>query len=320
MLNGIFELNSYEIEDVQGNMNSVDSELTGTNDEAKQNFISFKQSGVFSKGIKKIHNQMESISGSLKLMNKAIQRGTASAFAQEATLASEISSLEIPKDFAVNNDLTQKTFKAVALKKKDGQSVNKGIASHVVQLADLNAIKQKVRMFNQINESGDKVELDVSKLSSNNIKIFNLSDIGKGDTQKVDANPKYIQAAAMNLKNMNNGNNVAIKAEIAGSSKGTPITIQDINKNSKTDVKGIQNFDKSNFTNLNSMNFKGQTILNANSINEKANKEKRIDIDSENIKNQSFISASSISAKMLDTNKDNEHNKLIDKIIGKLEK
>lgn len=261
MLDGIFEINSFEIDDILGSINNTDSQINDTNDEAGSNFICFKQSGVFSKGITQIQAQMGTISSSLKLMNKAIQRGKESAFSVELSLGNEISSLEIPKDFAVNNDLTQKTFKAVSLKKNDGKSVTNGIASSLLSYDSSSTINNKEKVFSLKQTGGNAVSLDDSKLNSNNIKIFKLSDIEKAAPQIVSSEPKISKSSNIKLFDISKIPNVTIKAEVSDSNKAKVTNFKEMKSNFKTGVVTSPEIVKSSNVNLKQLIVNGQTFV-----------------------------------------------------------
>lgn len=94
-----FEINSYEIEDIQSGMNNMNKEIATISETSKKEFASYKHSETLGKGINKVNEQLDEISDSLMMMSNTIQKGTDSLFETESKLLEEIKSIEIPKDF-----------------------------------------------------------------------------------------------------------------------------------------------------------------------------------------------------------------------------
>lgn len=99
MKDNAFEINSYEIEDIENGINNVTKEITTISDTSKKEFASYKHSENLGKGINKINEQMDEIADSLMMMKSTIQKGTDEMIEAEYKLLEEIKSIEIPKDF-----------------------------------------------------------------------------------------------------------------------------------------------------------------------------------------------------------------------------
>lgn len=182
-LEGIFEINSYEMDDIFGNMNKTSAELDTSNSESKQDFVSMKQSRVFGNGIETINEQMDEITNSMMMMSNTIQKGTQAIFETEFKLLQEVSDIQIPNGFETNDIASSVTTSSVTLKKRDGESINNGNSSSQVDL-DFNSTINSKETLNEMKESDtSSKELDESAYDVDK-KV--LKDIIKGESLKED--------------------------------------------------------------------------------------------------------------------------------------
>ena len=174
MLEGVFEINNYEMDEIFRNMNQTNVNIDDSNDEAKKDFVSYKQSGVFGNGIKTINDQMDTITNSMMVMSGAIQKGTQAIFETEFKLLQEARDLEIPKGFETSNITSTSVSSNISLNKNDGKSVNNGTASSKIK-EDLNSSIHSKENLTEMNDNTTlEQRIDENIYTNNKIKLASL--------------------------------------------------------------------------------------------------------------------------------------------------
>ena len=174
MLEGIFEINSYEIDDLLSYISNTANDVESTNDEAKVDFDHFKKSEVFGKGAQKLNDQMDSIFNSIDSLGIVMKKGTSFIFETEMKILEEARDLEIPMGFATNDVVTNKSASSVNLTKNDGRSVNDGVASSTIN-PEINSSVEKENLENINNNVTERQDLDEGQITDHSTVLENIN-------------------------------------------------------------------------------------------------------------------------------------------------
>lgn len=200
VLEGTFEINSYEIDDLLSYMLKASSDLEQTNGNAKKAFEPNKQSEVFGKGAQKINNQMDEIKNNVEHLENVMKKGTSTIFDTEMKILEEARCLEIPTGFEINDVVTDKTTKEIGLSKLDGQSVNEGTAQSELNV-DINSVINKENLTNITKDETQEQHFDESELR---VKDTTLKDITSSETEKQEFDEQALNVDDVLLKDISN--------------------------------------------------------------------------------------------------------------------
>ena len=189
MLEGIFEINSYEIDDLLSNINTTSNEVEVANDEAKEDFEAYKKSEVFGKGAQIINDQVDAIFDSLESLGNVMYKGTSTIFETEMKILQEARDLEIPMGYEVNNTVTDKNAGGISLTKNDGRSVNEGEnPSEITPEMEEEVEKEEL-------ENIEKAETERQEMDENEIRVneVSLGNIENGETRREEYRDEYTE-------------------------------------------------------------------------------------------------------------------------------
>lgn len=201
-MDGIFEIESEEIDEICLYYNRTSQEINGANQEAKRDFDSLKRAEVFDRGAQKINNQLDLFSDKFIMLSNALQKSMNKTFEEEYHLRDEIRSLQIPKDFGVNNSSHSNSFDNVTLTKNDGRSVNEGKALFDNTEEFNSSVNYNTNLQDFNNERGKEVQNINFKLNGNETR---LEDITSKELEKQELNFR-IDGKEENLQNIDGGN------------------------------------------------------------------------------------------------------------------
>ena len=173
MLEGIFEINSYEMDDILGYIKQTSQEVESTNDEAKTTFEPNKKSEVFGNGARTINNQMDELYEQISRFGNAMQKGTSAIFNLEMKLVEEARNIQIPNGFGTNNTVTNKETSTIGLSKTDGLSVNNGVASQEMSLDDTSEIV-KENLVDIMKDTPQEQRFEEEQLATKEVALNNI--------------------------------------------------------------------------------------------------------------------------------------------------
>jgi len=198
---GIFEINSYEIDDLLEHTGKTSSDILNTNDEAKSTLEPYKQSEVFGEGAKTINEQLDQVFDELLDFRNNFQKGTSAVFETEMKILEEARNLQIPTGFSLNGTSIKEQAKEVTLSKNDGRSVNDGESTTNEEKMDDYAETEHNELRNDYNENG----LEEQELTQGN-NIYNqkmLSNINVGTSGQIVENDFNANTNNVELRQIN---------------------------------------------------------------------------------------------------------------------
>ena len=187
MIEGIFEINSYEIDDLLGYIRGTSHDVEETNDEAKTDFECYKRSEVFGKGAQTINDQMDVIFEKLDSLGNVMQNGTSKIFETEMKILQEARDLEIPTGYETKETMTDKSASGVGLEKNDGTSVNEGKASEEIKV-EINSEIEEEKLKDIRSEETERQELEERTFKGEEV---GLRDITQEETQEQRMEDNY---------------------------------------------------------------------------------------------------------------------------------
>ncbi len=175
MLDGIFEIESEEIDELCSYYNKTSQEINDANQEAKRDFEPLKRAEVFGRGAQKINNQLDLFSDKFIMLSNALQKSMSKTFEEEYHFRDEIRSLQIPKDFGVNDSSHSNSFENVTLVKNDGRSVNEGKALFDNTEEFASSVKYNTNL-QDFNNNGGKENQNINfKLNGNETRLEDIT-------------------------------------------------------------------------------------------------------------------------------------------------
>ena len=243
MIDGIFEINSYEMDDVLDSIKKASSDIEITNYDAKETFEPNKQSNVFGNGSKKINSQMDELHDQVHHLGSVMEKGANSIYELEMSLANEIKEIQIPKGYETNDSIKDNQAVSINLFKNDGTSVNEGENSITESTYDDTTRIVKENLVDINNGQIQTQTFDENQLQVNSTV---LSDISKDETTIKEFDENAYTDNKQTLYNMNNNNANEVKE------------IDDINNIEEIRIKEMTN--NKNETNEASLNFKSDDI------------------------------------------------------------
>ncbi len=239
MLEGIFEINSYEIDDLISYMGKASSDLDQTNSDAKKAFEPNKKSEVFGKGSQKINNQMEEIKNNVEHLENVMKKGTSAIFDTEIKILEEARNIEIPVGFETNDVVTDKSTKEIGLSKLDGKSVNEGKEQSELNV-NINSVIDKENLTNIAKEETKEQNFDENELR---VKDTILKDITRRETEKQEFDEQALKVDEVLLKDIGNNEtkNVSFDDKLYSNKKETLQNIENGNAtpiNDEIEIKG----------------------------------------------------------------------------------
>ncbi len=199
MFEGIFEINSYEIDDLLEQTGKTSSDISNTNDEAKSTLEPYKQSEVFGEGAKTINEQLDQVFDELLDFRNSFQKGTSAVFETEMKILEEARNLQIPTGFSLNGTSIKEQAKDVTLSKNDGRSVNDGESTTNEEKMDDYTETEHNELRNDYNENGLEIneKIDISGKMTDLNSINNNSNLE--EQELIQGNNKYNQKMISNI-------------------------------------------------------------------------------------------------------------------------
>ena len=210
MLEGIFEINSYEIDDLLGYINTTSGEVGAENEEAKKTFEPNKRSEVFGRGAQTINDQMDEIYNQIDHLGTAMQKGTSAIFETEMKILEEARALEIPKGFETNDTITDKTTANIGLEKEDSRSVNEGQLGTAIN-PEINSEIEKENIEDITKAATEEQMLDENQLRVNEV---GLQEVKQDETEAQDFNEREYTDNRQNIEQMENNSVGPIRDEV----------------------------------------------------------------------------------------------------------
>ncbi len=205
MNNDVFEINSYEIDDLFNNVAITSNNVNTINDNVNNTFASYKKADVFESGTKKLNNQLIEIFERLSSFKTNFSNGTYLTFEAETKNLEDAENLYIPSGFELNDGLVSSTGTVVNLNKNDGLSVNAGEDVKNSEY-EANAFISNVKMEDITNDGGMKNnELEFGF----NGKMANLNELNQNalNIQEYSSNSSIdIMKRLENINSQSNGN------------------------------------------------------------------------------------------------------------------
>lgn len=223
MLEGIFEINSYEIDDLLKYIGTTSNELEEENEKAKQTFEPNKKSEIFGKGSKTINDQMDEIFNQIDHLEFAMKKGTSLIFETEMKILDEARDLQIPVGFETNNMVKNNAASGIKLDKNDGRSVNEGNSSKEITF-EMNSEIEKENLKDITSTNTIEQRLAEEQI---NLGKINLSNIENGITEEKAFNENGYTNNKQILETMDNNTTKEINNEVS------------INEISKHNLTGI---------------------------------------------------------------------------------
>ena len=178
MENGVFQINNYEMEDVGSFLGETSANSGEVVNDSKKKFANSKKQNLFAEGATAIEEKIQYLSDSLESAKRAIIKGNEAASQLETRMADEAASIEIPNKsiFALNGNDNFSEFRSIYLDKKDGTSVNDGVASSAVNMDDIDEVtREDLKDINK-NYSGEVREIDNYTVAKENMVNINNGD------------------------------------------------------------------------------------------------------------------------------------------------
>ena len=203
----VIQINSYEMEDIGAYMGRTSTNADTLHEESKQKFTPITQHGLFVEGMDAINGKIQRLSQKFNAAQRVIINGTQSMANLEAKLNQEAMTIEIPKNFEINNTVESSEFKTVTLNKNDGTSVNKGTRQEELNV-EMNSAIQRENLGN-INNNNTQQE---AVLNDYTTQRTDLRDITGDETQARELNFRDV-ITRDNLGNIN-GSTQSLNANI----------------------------------------------------------------------------------------------------------
>ncbi len=223
MLEGVFEINSYEIDDLLGYIKTTGGEVEAENDEAKKTFEPNKRSEVFGQGAQKINDQMDEIYNQIDHLGIAMQKGTSSIFETEMKILEEARALEIPMGFGTNDTVTDKSAGSIGLSKEDSRSVNEGVLGEAIS-PEINSEIEKENIEDITKSATEEQMLDENQLKVNEV---GLEGVKTDETEAKDFDDRNYTENRQVIEQMENNSVGPIKDEV------------EINNVEEVDIEGM---------------------------------------------------------------------------------
>lgn len=249
MENGVFQINNYEMEDVGSFLGETSANAGEVVNDSKKKFAASKKQNLFAEGATAIEEKIQYLSDSLESAKRAIIKGNEAASQLETRMADEAASIEIPNKsiFAINGNDNFSEFRSIYLDKKDGTSVNDGVASSAVNMDDIDEVtREDLKDINK-NYSGEVREIDNYTVAKENMENINNGD----ETVQKDLNFRNV-VNGTTLNDMNgsalNQGEIAIDApnlntvNLQSISGGNNLSDEKVNveENIQTDSQGLE--------------------------------------------------------------------------------
>ncbi len=257
MLEGIFEINSFEIDDLLSYMGKASSDLEQTNGNAKKAFEPNKEAEVFGKGAQKINDQMDEIKNNVEHLENVMKKGTSAIFDTEIKILEEAKSLEIPTGFEINDVVTDKATKEINLFKLDGLSVNEGTAQSELNV-NISSVINKENLTNITKDETQEQNFDENELR---VRDTLLRDITSKETEKQELDENEFRVRDTTLRDITNKETE--KQEFDEQSLNVDdVLLKDISNNETKEVLFDDNLYSNNKVTLQNINTGNVTPIN----------------------------------------------------------
>lgn len=196
-------INSYNLEDISSMVGNTEANMGDSKQQFERDFKNLGEANLFVGGLDKMDKKMARVMNKMRVLNNAIKVNNEQIALMEQSLKHEIESIEIPKDFKINNVANNVSYSALGMGKVDGRAVTDGTLN---QIDETMAESVVVRNENLKDITKD-TNLDTKVLNDYTVEKQDLTNI---NNEKDQTEVKYDESSSVRgqekLYDVNNQN------------------------------------------------------------------------------------------------------------------
>ncbi len=203
MDNNRLYLNSDILEDYISVLGKNSYGLEDASNVSKSDFKPLKSNHLYDKGLKKIETSIDKVKNVIDECAHVNKLFISEFFDFEGIMSEKIEGeLNIPKNFEVDKSFKENTTDSINLNKRDGLSINNGVAPNNTEEIDNNSsiLKEKLK---DISNNNAQMEQEINKETA--INKQNLGDINSEVEQEEQTISNITEIERKNLSDVNDG-------------------------------------------------------------------------------------------------------------------
>ena len=183
-------INSYNLEDISSMVGNTEANMGDSKQQFERDFKNLGEANLFVGGLDKMDKKMARVMNKMRVLNNAIKVNNEQIALMEQSLKHEIESIEIPKDFKINNVANNVSYSALGMGKVDGRAVTDGTLN---QIDETMAESVVVRNENLKDITKD-TNLDTKVLNDYTVEKQDLTNI---NNEKDQTEVKYDESSSV---------------------------------------------------------------------------------------------------------------------------
>lgn len=183
-------INSYNLEDISSMVGNTEANMDESKKQFERDFKNLGEANLFVGGLDKMDKKMARVMNKMRVLNNAIKVNNEQIALMEQSLKHEIESIEIPKDFKINNVANNVSYSALGMGKVDGRAVTDGTLN---QIDETMAESVVVRNENLKDITKD-TNLDTKVLNDYTVEKQDLTNI---NNEREQTEVKYDESSSV---------------------------------------------------------------------------------------------------------------------------
>lgn len=183
-------INSYNLEDISSMVGNTEANMDENKQKFERDFKNLGEANLFVGGLDKMDKKMARIQNKMRVLNNAIKTNNEQIALLEQMLKNEIESVEIPKDFKINNVANNVSYGALGMGKVDGRAVTEGTLNQI----DETQAESIISRNENLKDITKDTNLDTKVLNDYTVERQNLTNI---NNEKEQTEVKYDDSSSI---------------------------------------------------------------------------------------------------------------------------